>query len=79
MLIAAAGVFLLGRADVGNGYAAVLPVLLIGLGASIPWGLMDGLPAVLSARGDHVGANENPHTGGAVWGRFWLREQDLNL
>jgi len=43
LLIAAAGLFLLGRAEVGDGTATVVPMLVIGLGAGLPWGLMDGL------------------------------------
>lgn len=43
LLIAASGLFFLGRADIGNGASTIGPMLLIGLGASMPWGLMDGL------------------------------------
>ncbi len=43
LLIAALGLFFLGRADINDGYTTVGPMLLIGLGASMPWGLMDGL------------------------------------
>jgi len=44
LLIAAAGLAWLSRIDLGgSGHAAVLPMLLIGSGASMPWGLMDGL------------------------------------
>jgi len=44
LLIAAAGLAWLSRINLGgSGHAAVLPMLLIGLGASMPWGLMDGL------------------------------------
>jgi MFS family permease len=44
LLIAAAGLMLLSRVDLdASGHALVIPMLLIGLGASMPWGLMDGL------------------------------------
>jgi MFS family permease len=44
LLIAAAGLVLLSRVDPGAaGQALVFPMLLIGVGAGLPWGLMDGL------------------------------------
>jgi MFS family permease len=44
LLIAAAGLLWLSRiAPTGAGYGAALPMLLIGFGAGLPWGLMDGL------------------------------------
>lgn len=43
LLIAATGMFLLGRAPVGALSDMVAAMLLIGLGSGIPWGLMDGL------------------------------------
>ncbi|OOV92918.1 MFS transporter [Pseudomonas sp. MF4836] len=43
LLIAAFGLYLLSRVGVGQPTANVLPMLLIGLGAGLPWGLMDGL------------------------------------
>lgn len=43
LLIAALGLFFLGRANINDGYTTIAPMLLIGLGASMPWGLMDGL------------------------------------
>ncbi len=44
LLLAAAGLLWLSRiAPAGPSYQAVPPMLLIGLGASMPWGLMDGL------------------------------------
>jgi hypothetical protein len=44
LLIAAAGLVLLSRIDLGaSSYAVAIPMLLIGFGASMPWGLMDGL------------------------------------
>jgi MFS family permease len=43
-LIAAAGLQWLGAAGVGGGPVSVmLPMLVIGIGAGLPWGLMDGL------------------------------------
>ncbi|WGS52857.1 MFS transporter [Paraburkholderia sp. D15] len=43
-LIAAAGLFWLSRVDIGAARAsAILPMLIIGVGAGMPWGLMDGL------------------------------------
>jgi MFS family permease len=43
LLIAAAGLVWFSRIDPGGGRAVVLPMLLIGVGAGLPWGLMDGL------------------------------------
>ncbi|SNB66866.1 Major Facilitator Superfamily protein [Arboricoccus pini] len=43
LLIAALGLFFLGRANINDGDTTLGPMLLIGLGASMPWGLMDGL------------------------------------
>jgi MFS family permease len=44
LLIAAAGLFFLGRADpAAGGAATILPMLVIGAGTGLPWGLMDGL------------------------------------
>lgn len=44
LLIAGAGLFFLGRVDPAQGGgAAILPMLVIGLGSGLPWGLMDGL------------------------------------
>ncbi len=44
LLIAAAGLFLLSRTAAGQPLRdAVLPMLVIGVGAGMPWGLMDGL------------------------------------
>ncbi|AZD29584.1 MFS transporter [Pseudomonas chlororaphis] len=44
LAIAAGGLYLLSRIAPGQAPAAnVLPMLLIGLGAGLPWGLMDGL------------------------------------
>ncbi|RKP53697.1 MFS transporter [Pararobbsia silviterrae] len=44
LLIAAAGLHALGRAlHSGAGSAAIAPMLIIGIGAGLPWGLMDGL------------------------------------
>lgn len=43
-VIAAIGLYGLGLIDVGQpGHAVVIPMLLIGIGAGMPWGLMDGL------------------------------------
>lgn len=43
-LIAAIGLYLLGLINDGHsGYAVIIAMLLIGIGASMPWGLMDGL------------------------------------
>ncbi|MDE1996780.1 MAG: MFS transporter [Rhizobiaceae bacterium] len=44
LLIAAVGLFYLGRIEIGeSGLALVPPLMLIGIGAGMPWGLMDGL------------------------------------
>ncbi|RDJ26666.1 MFS transporter [Bosea caraganae] len=43
LLIAAAGLLWLGRIGPGAPHEAIAPMLLIGLGAGMPWGLMDGL------------------------------------
>jgi MFS family permease len=44
LLVAAAGLHWLGAALAGGaGRAALAPMLLIGVGAGLPWGLMDGL------------------------------------
>ena len=44
LLVASAGVFWLGQVPIGAGIAAIAPALLvIGIGISFPWGLMDGL------------------------------------
>lgn len=44
LLIAAAGLYLLGRVGIREtGSALVLPMLMIGCGTGLPWGLMDGL------------------------------------
>lgn len=44
LLIAAGGLILFSRIDLGtSAFAAMVPMLLIGLGAAMPWGLMDGL------------------------------------
>jgi EmrB/QacA subfamily drug resistance transporter len=44
LLIASAGLLMLGRVDPSHsGGAAVLPMLIIGIGSGLPWGLMDGL------------------------------------
>ncbi|MFJ2990359.1 MFS transporter [Collimonas sp. NPDC087041] len=43
-LIAAIGLYWLSNIGVGEpGHAVVIPMFLIGVGASMPWGLMDGL------------------------------------
>jgi MFS family permease len=43
-LIAAVGLYWLSFINVGQaGHAVVIPMLLIGIGAGMPWGLMDGL------------------------------------
>lgn len=43
-LVAAAGLYWLSRVDVGAARVSLLaPMLLIGVGAGVPWGLMDGL------------------------------------
>ncbi|QJW99593.1 MFS transporter [Frigoriglobus tundricola] len=44
LLIAAAGLLWLGRGtEMSTGRAVVFPLLLIGFGTGLPWGLMDGL------------------------------------
>jgi hypothetical protein len=44
LVTAAAGLLWLSRiSPTAGGYAAVAPMLLIGFGAAMPWGLMDGL------------------------------------
>ena len=44
LLLAAFGLFWLGRVDTAqDGLAVVLPMLAIGVGTGLPWGLMDGL------------------------------------
>lgn len=44
LLLAALGLFWLGRIDpAAKGMAVMLPMLLIGIGTGFPWGLMDGL------------------------------------
>ncbi|CAO3430521.1 MFS transporter [Azospirillum endophyticum] len=44
LLVAAIGLFWLGRVDPASGGAdVVLPMLFIGIGTGLPWGLMDGL------------------------------------
>lgn len=44
LLVAAVGLFFLGRVDpTEGGRSAILPMLTIGVGAGLPWGLMDGL------------------------------------
>lgn len=44
LLLAAIGLFWLGRVDpASSGMAVAFPMLLIGLGTGLPWGLMDGL------------------------------------
>nr|WP_024276930.1 MFS transporter [Xanthobacter sp. 126] len=44
LLLAALGLFWLGRIDpAAKGTAVILPMLLIGIGTGFPWGLMDGL------------------------------------
>ncbi|MFT8421778.1 MAG: MFS transporter [Gluconacetobacter sp.] len=44
LLIAALGLFLLSRIDPGQGGASmIVPMLVIGCGTGLPWGLMDGL------------------------------------
>lgn len=43
LLLAAAGLLWLGTLGEKAGAAAILPMLTIGLGAGLPWGLMDGL------------------------------------
>lgn len=44
LLIAASGLFLLSRIEPGQtSQEAIIPMLVIGLGTGLPWGLMDGL------------------------------------
>lgn len=43
LLISAAGLFWLSRVPVGESMGAAWPMALIGIGISLPWGLMDGL------------------------------------
>ncbi|HJO66238.1 MAG TPA: MFS transporter [Sphingomonas sanguinis] len=43
LLVAAAGLAWLGTMDVGTGRSVIAPMLLIGIGSGLPWGLMDGL------------------------------------
>ncbi|SMG55673.1 Major Facilitator Superfamily protein [Paraburkholderia susongensis] len=44
LVIAAAGLHALGSAlRIGTGSSAIVPMLVIGVGAGLPWGLMDGL------------------------------------
>lgn len=43
LLAAAAGLLWLGTVDVGAGRSIITPMLLIGAGSGLPWGLMDGL------------------------------------
>lgn len=43
LIVAAAGLLWLGNIPLSTGYAAVAPMLIIGAGAGLPWGLMDGL------------------------------------
>lgn len=44
LLVSSIGVFWLGRVPIGAGSGAIIPALLvIGVGISFPWGLMDGL------------------------------------
>lgn len=43
LLIAAGGVLWLGQIPHGAPFSAIAPMLIIGLGAGLPWGLMDGL------------------------------------
>lgn len=44
LVIASGGLFLLGRVDpAAHGTGTLLPMLVIGIGAGLPWGLMDGL------------------------------------
>ena len=42
-VMAAGGALWLGAVEVGPGFATVGPMLVIGFGAGLPWGLMDGL------------------------------------
>lgn len=43
LLVAAAGLIWLGLVEVGAGRYVIAPMLLIGAGSGLPWGLMDGL------------------------------------
>ena len=43
LLAAAAGLLWLGAVEVGSGRSIIAPMLLIGAGSGLPWGLMDGL------------------------------------
>jgi len=43
LVIAAVGLVWLGTVPPGDAYAAIGPMLVIGVGAGAPWGLMDGL------------------------------------
>ncbi len=44
LLLAAIGLFWLGRVDpAADGMAVIMPMLVIGVGTGLPWGLMDGL------------------------------------
>lgn len=44
LVLAAIGLFWLGRVDpASSGVTVILPMLLIGVGTGLPWGLMDGL------------------------------------
>lgn len=43
LLAAAAGLLWLGAAEIGDGRSTIAPMLLIGIGSGLPWGLMDGL------------------------------------
>lgn len=43
MLVAAAGLYLLAHAAIGDYQQLVLAMLVIGIGTGFPWGLMDGL------------------------------------
>jgi len=43
LLAAAAGLLWLGTVEVGDGLSTIAPMLLIGIGSGLPWGLMDGL------------------------------------
>lgn len=43
LLAAAVGLVWLGTVEVGGGMSAIGPMLLIGVGSGLPWGLMDGL------------------------------------
>ncbi|OKH87922.1 MFS transporter [Thalassospira sp. TSL5-1] len=43
LLVAAGGIIWLGRVAVRDSQSTILPMLLIGIGTGLPWGLMDGL------------------------------------